>query len=91
MKNIPLSSLPSFQGMVVEDPDTFMFEFNVLCRGYDYTSDAQKMKLFPTTLKGATLIWFMRLCAGMILTWNEMREAFPFKYQDYCRTRDLKE
>ena len=40
MKNIPLSSLPSFQGMVVEDPDTFLFEFDVMCIGYDYTSDA---------------------------------------------------
>ena len=40
MKNIPLSSLPSFQGMDVEDPDTFLFEFDVLCRGYDYTLDA---------------------------------------------------
>jgi len=29
MKNIPLSSLPSFQGMVVEDLDTFLFEFDV--------------------------------------------------------------
>ena len=38
MKNIPLSYLPSFQGMVVEDPEyTFMFEFDVLCRSYDYT------------------------------------------------------
>jgi len=40
MKNIPLSSLPSFQGMTVEDLDTFLFEFHVLCRTYDYTIDA---------------------------------------------------
>ena len=46
MKNIRFSSLPSFQGMVVEDIDTFLFEFDVLCRGYDYTSDMQNMKLF---------------------------------------------
>ena len=91
MKNIPLSSLPSFQGMAVEDPVTFFFEFDVLCRGYDYTSDAQKLKLFPATLKGAALRSFMRLGAGTIRTWNDMREAFLFKYQDYCRTRDLKE
>lgn len=25
MKNIPLSFLPFFQGMIVEDPDTFLF------------------------------------------------------------------
>ena len=39
MKCIPLSSLPSFQGMTVEDLDTFLFEFDVLCRSYDYTTD----------------------------------------------------
>jgi len=55
MKNIPFSSLPYFQGMTVEDPNTFLFEFDVLCRSYDYISDDQKMKLFPATLKGAAL------------------------------------
>ena len=68
MKNIPLSSLPSFQGMVVEDPDTFMFKFDVLCRAYDYTTDAQKLKLFLATLKGPGLIWFTRLGASTIRT-----------------------
>lgn len=40
MKNIPLSTLPSFQGLTIEDPNIFMFEFDVLCMIYDYTSDA---------------------------------------------------
>jgi len=39
IKNIPLSSLPSFQRMIVEDPDTFLFEFDALCRSYDYILD----------------------------------------------------
>ena len=80
MENIPLSSLPSFQGMDVEDTNTFMFKFDVLCRSYDYTSDAQKLKFVLATLKGATLRWFMRLGVGTIRTWNDMREAFLFKY-----------
>ena len=37
MKNIPLSTLPSFQGMTIQDPNTFLFEFDVLCRSYDST------------------------------------------------------
>ena len=37
MKNIPLSSLPSFQGLSLEDPGTFLFEFDVMCNIYDYT------------------------------------------------------
>jgi hypothetical protein len=51
MKNIPHSTLPNFHGLSKEDLDTFLFEFDVLCRSYDYVSDAQKLKLFPTTLK----------------------------------------
>ena len=66
MKNIPLSSLPNFQGMVVEDPDTFLFEFDVLCKSYDYNTDAQKLKLFLATLKGEALRWFMGLCVSTI-------------------------
>lgn len=77
--------------MVVEDPDTFLFEFDVLCRSYDYTLDAQKLKLFPATLKGASLRWFMGLGSSTIRTWNRMKETFISKYQDYCRTKDLRE
>jgi len=50
MKNIPHSSLLDFHHLSKEDPDTFLFEFDVLCRSYDYVSDAQKVKLFPATL-----------------------------------------
>ena len=59
MKNIPLSTLPNFRGASSEDPDAFLFEFDVLCRSYDYSSNAHKLKLFPATLKDATLRWFM--------------------------------
>jgi hypothetical protein len=36
MKNIPLSALPTFYGKNSEDPDTFLFEFDILCRSYNY-------------------------------------------------------
>ena len=55
MKAIPLQHIPTFHGLTSEDPDAFLFEFDVLCRGYDYTTNAQKLKLFPYTLKGAAL------------------------------------
>jgi hypothetical protein len=47
MKNIHPSVLPHFHGLVSEDPDSFLFKFDILCRSYDYTSDAQKLRLFP--------------------------------------------
>ena len=55
MKNIPLSTLPNFHGLASEDPDEFSFEFDILCRSYDYIYDTQKLKAFPTTLKGKAL------------------------------------
>ena len=61
MKNIPLSSLPTFRGMSTEDPDLFLFEFDILCRRYNYSYDSQKLKLFSSTMKYSALRWFMSL------------------------------
>ena len=55
MKNIPPSTLPHFYVMVHEDPESFLFEFYILCRSYDYSSNAHKLKLFPATLKDSAL------------------------------------
>ena len=55
MKNISPSALPHFHGLTTEDPDTFLFEFVVICRTYDYTNDEQKLKMFPSALKDAAL------------------------------------
>jgi hypothetical protein len=70
MKNIPLSTLPNFHGLSSEDPDEFLFEFDILCRSYDYISNAKKLKLFPATLKGNALRWFMSLGGHVITTWD---------------------
>ena len=51
MKNIPPSTFPHFHGKFHEDPDSFLFEFDILCRGYDYSTSAQKPRLFSVTLK----------------------------------------
>jgi hypothetical protein len=84
MKNIPLSALPNFHGLSTEDLDEFLFEFNILCRSYDYTTTMQKIKLFPATLKGNALRWFMSLGGENISTWGQLRQLFLNKYQDYC-------
>jgi hypothetical protein len=56
MKEIPLQNLLTFHGLISEDLDAFLFEFDVLCRGYDYTSEPKKLNLFPLTLKGAACV-----------------------------------
>jgi len=87
MKNIPLSALPNFHGLSTEDPDEFLFEFDIFCRSYDYISSPQKLKLFSATLKWNALHWFMSLGGETITTWEEMKQHFLNKYQDYNRTR----
>ena len=70
MKNINPLILLTFHGMSTEDPDAFLFEFNILCRSYNYINDAQKLKLFSATLKDATLRWFMGLGEYSIKSWE---------------------
>ena len=82
MKNIPPSSLPTFYGKSNEDLDTFLFEFNILCRSYNYLQDAHKPKLFPSTLKYSALQWFMGLGESTIRTWDDIRTSFLRNYQD---------
>ena len=41
--------------MNIEDPDAFIFGFDIVCRSYNYNRDSHKIKLFPTTLKDSTL------------------------------------
>ena len=76
MKDISLSVVPNFHGLKSEDPETFLFKFDVLCETYDYLEDSQKLKLFPSTLKAAALKWFMGLVAQSIRTWNDMKKVF---------------
>ena len=54
-KNIPPSSLPTFYGKSNEDPEKFLFEFDILCRSYNYLQDAHKLKIFPATLIDSAL------------------------------------
>ena len=72
MKNISPTSLPHFRGLASMDPDTFVFEFFVVSRTYDYTSNEKKLKLFPSTLRDVTSHWFMSLEGGSITTWAQM-------------------
>ena len=75
MKNIPPSSLPTFYGKNNEDPDTFLFEFDILCRSYNYLQDAHKLKLFPARLKESALRWLMGLGESSIRTWEDMKNT----------------
>lgn len=91
MKNISPFSLPHFHGLTSEGHDTFLFEFVVKCKTYDYSSQKKKLKLFPSTRKDVSFCWFMGLPMENITTWAQKQQAFNNKYIDYCRSKDTKE
>ena len=47
MQSIPPSALPNFYGLVNEDPNAFLFQFEVFCRGYGYCANDQNLNVFP--------------------------------------------
>lgn len=91
MENIPPFVLPTLYGRVIEDPDSFLFEFDILCCNYAYNTDVQKLHLFPATLKGVALRLFMGLGEGTISFWDDMKKYFLKKYQAYKKTRESQE
>lgn len=78
MMNISPTTLPHFHGLTFEDLDTFMFEFSIACRTYDYASDEKKLKLFTSNLRDAPLHWFMALPGGRISTYCWASELIHF-------------
>ena len=91
MKNISPSVLLKFHGKYTEYLGEFLFEFDILCRSYDYISIENTLKLFFSTMKGNSLQFFMSLGGETITTWYQMKHVFLAKYQDYCRTKDKRE
>ena len=91
MKNTNPSILPTFHGMITEDLNAFLFKYDILCRSYNYVDDAQKLKVFPSTLKNVALRWLMGLGEYSIRSWDEMKNTFLKKYQDYCKSKDSKD
>jgi len=87
MKNIPPYFLPNFHGLRSENLETFLFEFEILCRSYDYTLNTKKLRFVLVTLKDRALKWFMILGTNSIRSWNDMQKIFLEKYKDH----DLKE
>ena len=88
MKNISPSVWPRLHGKATEDPDEFLFEFGILCRIYEYTYSEQMLKHFFATLKDNALRWCMSLGGETITTWEQMKQVFLGKYQEYCNTKE---
>jgi len=90
LNSIPPVVIHIFLGSPYEEPNVFMFEFDILYKMYDYIVDAHKLKLFPSILKSHALRSFIGLGKQGIATWDTMKTEFLSKYQDYCRGKETK-
>ena len=70
MKNINPTTFPNFHDLTTKDPNTFLFEFEVVYRTYDYVLNAQKLKIFPSIFKDSSFMWFMSLKGNSIKSWE---------------------
>ena len=52
MKKIPPSFLPKFYGIRLEDPETFLFEFEIVYRSYGYLLKTQKTEIVFDNIEG---------------------------------------
>jgi len=88
MKIIPPLVFLNFKVMHTKDPISFLFDFDILCRGYNYINDSQKLKMFMATLKYSSIRWFMALRESTIRYLDKMKSIYIKKYQDYHMARD---
>lgn len=88
MKYINPYVLQSFHGLTTKHPDTFMFEFCLVCRMYDYITDEKNLNLFPSTINDVSLRWFMSLEGDNITSRDKVKQALNNKYQYDYRARD---
>ena len=79
MKIISPSVLTNFHCMWTDDPKKVIFEFEVLCKSYDYFQYPQKLNLFLATLNDGALRWFMGLGTNYVISWDAMEKTFSRK------------
>jgi hypothetical protein len=70
-----IQSLPSFAGLCTENPYNFLSEFLAICSTIKlsrFTDEAQRMRLFPFSLKERAKHWFYSLAPNSITSWAQL-------------------
>jgi hypothetical protein len=85
--------LPTFNGLVSEDPHTYLKEFYTVCVGMKpngVDEEQVKLKAFPFSLKEAAKAWFFSILPGSIRTWNAMKKIFLEKNFPVSRVANIR-
>ena len=84
--------LPSFRGLINEDPFEHVENFLNICDTMHITSvteEAIRLSDFPFSLKDKAYHWLKTL-GTPIATWNELRQIFLRKFFPIGRTNALR-
>ena len=85
--------LPTFHGLVGEDPHKHLNELHVVCtsmKPMGVIEDQIKLRAFSSSLKDLAKDWLYYLPFGSIKTWNEMKRLFLEKYFQASRAANIR-
>ncbi|KAL0313053.1 UNVERIFIED_CONTAM: hypothetical protein Sradi_5704600 [Sesamum radiatum] len=83
LKSRLIHLLPSFYGLVGENPYKHLKEFHVVCAGmkpHGITDEQLYLRAFPFSLKDKAKDWLYYLCSGSIETWADMKQQFVQRF-----------
>jgi len=93
LKSSFIHLLPTFNGLVGEDPHTHLKEYHMVCVGMKpngVNEEHVKLKAFLFSLKRAIKMWFFSILPGSIETWNAMKNIFLKKYFPASRVANIR-
>src|ERR1700738_3143687 len=71
--------LPTYKGK--KDPDTYIQEYVNICHANQEGTDAEKLRLFPVTLKKKALEWYTQFPANHFMNWNDLKTTFIQRFR----------
>ncbi|KAL2237321.1 UNVERIFIED_CONTAM: hypothetical protein Sindi_0923800 [Sesamum indicum] len=83
LKSRLIRLLPTFRGLVGEDPHKHLKEFHVVCSGMrpqGISEEQVKLRAFPFSLADQVKDWLYFLPSGSITRWNDLKRQFLEKY-----------
>ena len=82
--NQPIDNMANPMSMVThnvfhglgEDHDVHINRFNTMAQANNQAADADKLRVFPTTLHGYASDWYAQFPVGHFTTWDDLCTAF---------------
>ncbi|XP_027166240.1 uncharacterized protein LOC113766227 [Coffea eugenioides] len=93
LKSGQIHLLPSFHGLLGEEPYKHLQEFDVVCNSMKppgITEEQIKMRAFPFSLKDSAKDWLYYLPPGSIITWDQLKKKILDKYFPASRAASLR-